>query len=77
MQRLAALVPGPRLQLIRSHGVLAPNAKLRPLAVPQVPEVQEQAIEVAVASECEAETLQARPHRISWARLLRRVLATT
>lgn len=28
MQRLAALVPRPRLYLIRFHGVLAPNAKL-------------------------------------------------
>ena len=34
MQRLAALVPRPRLHLIRFHGVLAPNAKLRPLVVP-------------------------------------------
>jgi hypothetical protein len=40
MQRLAALVPRPRLHLIRFHGVLAPNAKLRPLVVPQGPEVQ-------------------------------------
>ena len=29
MQRLAALVPRPRLHLIRSHGVLAPNTRLR------------------------------------------------
>ena len=29
MQRLAALVPRPRLHLIRLHGVLAPNAKRR------------------------------------------------
>ena len=34
MQRLAALVPRPRLHLIRFHGVLAPNAKLRPAIVP-------------------------------------------
>ena len=27
MQRLAALVPRPRMHLIRYHGVLAPNAK--------------------------------------------------
>jgi Putative transposase len=27
MQRLAALVPRPRLHLVRFHGVLAPNAK--------------------------------------------------
>ena len=35
MQRLAALVPRPRLHLIRLHGVLAPNAKLRAQVVPQ------------------------------------------
>ena len=33
MQRLAALVPRPRLHLIRFHGVLAPNAELRALVV--------------------------------------------
>ncbi len=34
MQRLAALVPRPRLNLIRFHGVLAPNAKLRAEIIP-------------------------------------------
>ena len=46
MQRLAALVPRPRLHLIpfdrlragRFHGVLAPNAKLRSKIVPAPPE---------------------------------------
>ena len=37
MQRLAALVPRPRLHLIRFHGVLAPNAKLRATVVSQGP----------------------------------------
>ena len=37
MQRLAALVPRPRLHLIRFHGVLAPNAKLRKAVVPVPP----------------------------------------
>jgi hypothetical protein len=35
MQRLAALVPRPRLHLIRFHGVLAPHAKLRAEIVPR------------------------------------------
>ncbi|MBC7941459.1 MAG: transposase [Chitinophagaceae bacterium] len=35
MQRLAALVPRPRLHLIRFHGVLAPDAELRAQVVPQ------------------------------------------
>ncbi|MFO0433059.1 MAG: hypothetical protein ACK50G_01055, partial [bacterium] len=34
MQRLAALVPRPRLLLIRSHGVLAPKATLRGAVIP-------------------------------------------
>ena len=34
MQRLAALVPRPRLHLIRFHGVLAPHLQLRPSCAP-------------------------------------------
>ena len=33
MQRLAALVPGPRLHPIRFHGALAPDARLRAAVV--------------------------------------------
>ncbi len=74
MQRLAALVPRPRLHLIRFHGVLAPNAKLRSLVVPQGPlEQGEPTAEAAAAAECEVQTAQARAQRISWARLLKRV----
>ncbi len=73
MQRLAALVPRPRLHLIRFHGVLAPNARLRARVVPQGPETQAQVAEAAMASECDAPAVQARPHRIGWARLLKRV----
>jgi hypothetical protein len=53
MRRLAALVPRPRLHLTRFHGVLAPNAKLRALVVPQGPEVERQPAEAAPATECE------------------------
>ena len=70
MQRLAALVPRPRLHLIRFHGVLAPNAKLRALVVPQVPEAPEQA---AKPAECDANCAHHRPVRLSWAKLLKRV----
>lgn len=34
LQRLAALVPRPRLHLIRFHGVLAPHATLQSQIVP-------------------------------------------
>ena len=70
MQRLAALVPRPRLHLIRFHGVLAPNAKLRAQVVPQAPEPPAQA---APAADCEATCAHHRPVRLSWARLLKRV----
>jgi len=46
--------------------------------VPQgPPEQDEPATEADPAAKCEVETIQARPNRISWARLLKRVLATT
>jgi len=76
MQRLAALVPRPRLHLIRFHGVLAPNAKLRSLVVPQGPPKDEGVAGVAASGvQCQTvtETVQVRPGRISWARLLKRV----
>ncbi len=64
MQRLAALVPRPRLHLIRFHGVLAPNAGLRAAIVPGSPEnISEPADEPAHGA----------PARMGWARLLRRV----
>ena len=91
MQRLAALVPRPRLHLLRfgvrvtslrevsgppllEHGVLPPNAKLRPLVVPRPPPAQAQtSAEAADTAGCDADTDQAHPHRISWVRLLQRV----
>ncbi len=77
MQRLAALIPRPRLHLIRFHGVLAPNAKLRALVVAQTLPESGQGIEVAStpSSEtgCATEPAHGRPSRISWARLLKRL----
>ena len=74
MQRLTALVPRPRLHLIRFHGVLAPSsttsAKLRALVVPQVPEAPAQTTQPAA---CEASCAHHRPVRLSWAKLLKRV----
>ena len=66
LQRLAALVPRPRLPLIRFHGVLAPHAKLRAAIVPSpVDDAPEQASDRTHA--------QPSPARLSWARLLKRV----
>ena len=74
MQWLAALVPRPRLHLIRFHGVLAPNAKLRTVVVPQEAESPAQQ---AKPAEGEANCMHHRPVRLIWAKLLKRVLATT
>jgi hypothetical protein len=70
MQRLAALVPRPRLHLIRFHGVLAPNAKLLAQVVPKEAEAPAQA---APPADCEANCAHHRPVRLSWAKLLKRV----
>src|SRR5262245_4826111 len=66
MERLAALVPRPRLHLIRFHGVLALNAKLRSKIVPAPPER-------ATETSSEDAHGQGAPARISWARLLKHV----
>ena len=70
MQRLAALVPRPRLHLIRFHGVLAPNAKLRKAVVPVSP--------LAVANTADAGDgayllAGSAKGRMRWAQLLKRV----
>ena len=52
--------------------MLAPNAKLRARVVPQGPEQEDQLTEAALA-DGENEHAQARPGRIGWARLLKRV----
>ena len=73
LQRLAALVPRPRLHLIRFHGVLAPHAKLRSAIVPRP--VSEQA-DVACKHAGDSSTKPCAPSRtakMSWARLLKPV----
>ena len=75
MQRLAALVPRPRPHLIRFHGVLAPNAKLRALVAP--PQAPEAATGESELTATESACTHSRPARISCARLLKRVLAAT
>ena len=70
MQRLAALVPRPRLLLIRFRGVLAPNATLRARVMPQEAEASAQG---AKPAECEAGCAHRHPVRLSWDKLLERV----
>ena len=62
MGRLAALVPKPRANLTRFHGVFSPNSKLRKDVVPQKP-VEEQ------------ENPKPKAYSMTWAQRLKRVFA--
>jgi Putative transposase len=73
MQRLAALVPRPRLHLIRFHGVLAPNAKWRSKVVPQAQDNAKALSATAAATDCQEPPAHGRPMRLGWAKLLKRV----
>jgi hypothetical protein len=73
MQRLAAPVPRQRLQLIRYHGMLAPNATLRARVVPQGQAARGPAACAAGEIRGEAQPVQDRAKHIGWALLLARV----
>ena len=60
--RLVALVPRPRVNLTRFHGVFSPNSKLREYVVPQKP-VEKQ------------ENQKSKAYSMTWARRLKRVFA--
>jgi hypothetical protein len=59
------LIPRPRLNLIRFHGVLAPNARLRPQIIPGRP--------VSVPDDLDGAPHHSVSAHMSWARLLKRV----
>ena len=68
LQRLAALVPRPRLHLIRFHGVLAPHAALRSQIVPG------EADPATDTANGDGDSLAPSTRaRLSWAQLLKRV----
>ena len=70
LRLLAALVPPPRANLVHFHGVLAPNAKLRPLVVPQPPPPSPPpCVSPPPAAQLPPST---RRQRLPWAELLRR-----
>ena len=68
IEKLAALVPPPRLNLVRYHGVLAPNAGFRRLVVPSCSVLPE-------ASSVGVSTVSPSRRRLGWAALLARVFA--
>ena len=64
LQRLTALIPRPRINLIRYHGILAPNAKDRGQVIPKNQNK-------TPTQEPQAQS----SYRPSWAKLLKRVFA--
>ena len=81
LRRMAALVPAPYQNLVRYHGVFANRSRFRPLlpkpparivVAPIAPIVVPSATDPASAGR--ESDRPARPHRMSWAALLKRVL---
>jgi ribosomal protein S27E len=72
LEKLAALVPPPRFNLVRYHGVLAPAAHWRPHVVPS-----DTAIEAPLRPGCDGcrrgQSRSARPRNYTWAQLMHRV----
>jgi Putative transposase len=81
MERLAALVPPPRFNIVRYYGVLAPASSLRRYIVPQDKSEIEPAhpgclakAEASAAEEAEANPKRSKkPRNYSWAQLLKQV----
>jgi hypothetical protein len=75
LRRLASLVPPPRANLTRFHGVFAPGAKVRPFLLPQAgaePGLTEESPAFAATV---GEPRKERPPRLDWVGLLRRTFA--
>lgn len=72
VEKLAALVPPPRIHLTRFFGCLAPHSKIRSAIVPKKDEVPEQPTPQAGY---ETTATPAKKRRIGWAELLARVFA--
>ena len=70
IEKLAALVPPRRFNLVRYHGVLAPNATGRARIVPGP---REEACDTVPGCPPSELTPAQRRHRLAWADLLRRV----
>jgi len=68
IEKLAALVPPPRVNLVRYHGVFAPRAKDRARIVPGPAGGRDTA-----RADDEEDTPRSKGRRMAWARLLKRV----
>jgi hypothetical protein len=75
LEKIAALIPPPRVHLVRYHGVLAPNAKWRSRIVPRAADSAPPSNETGQSSapRIEIDWVPPRPSRLDWAALLLRV----
>jgi len=72
LARLCALIPPPRFNMVRYHGVLSAHAKLRPEVVPEPPEPEPDPLEVQPSLPLCVEPEEL-PRRKPWAWLLKHV----
>ena len=70
LSRLASLVPKPKINLTRFHGVFAPNFKYRSLVVPENPSQKESGDEV---ENSELNRNKKKSYSMTWAQRLKRV----
>ncbi len=73
MERLAALVPRPRVHLTRFHGVVGPHYKYRKLIVPKKKVELSLVAGADAAHPADSDKPPASFKRIAWAQLLKRV----
>jgi hypothetical protein len=74
VEKLAALIPPPRIHLTRFFGCLAPHSKIRSQIVPKKEQPESEPSDPAAAP-TEPQTQPKKTHRIAWAELLARVFA--
>jgi hypothetical protein len=72
LERLAVLIPVPRANLVRYHGVLAPRSKLRSAIVPGYADEPDSKTETPEGDSPDTEARR-KPRRYAWADLMRRV----
>jgi len=88
LAKLAALVPAPRVHLVRFHGILGPAAAWRPLIIPTAAAastesaaakgnsiVLPESVDAATAECAEQKSAVQRCRNYSWAQLMKRVFA--
>lgn len=75
MERLAALVPPPRANLVRYHGLFSPNCKVRREIVPKptIPELEAKKTELTTKPMETMGAVRQKRERMRWAEMLKRV----